>query len=80
MPFIIQFKEKSTYYINSLRDQVIRWLLLINEQHPKPTSKYRFTHCKNDQQDLLIEFGEDLKKRFTIDDFKLIPKNKKGTQ
>ena len=63
----------------SLRDQVIRWLLLIDEQDPKPTSKYRFTHCKNDQQDLLIKFWEDLKKRFTIDDFKLIPKNKKGT-
>ena len=58
----------------SLRDQVIRWLLLIDEQHPKPTSKYRFTHCKKDQQDSLIEFWEDLKKRFTIDDFKLIPK------
>lgn len=57
-----------------LRDQVIRWLLLIDEQHPKPTSKYRFTNCKSDQQDLLIEFWEDLKKRFTIDDFKLIPK------
>lgn len=57
-----------------LRDQVIRWLLLIDEQDPKPTSKYRFTHCKNDQQDLLIKFWEDLKKRFTIDDFKLIPK------
>ena len=57
-----------------LRDQVIRWLLLIDEQHPKPTSKYRFTHCKKDQQDSLIEFWEDLKKRFTIDDFKLIPK------
>ena len=58
----------------SLRDQVIRWLLLIDEQDPKPTSKYRFTNCKKDQQDLLIEFWEDLKKRFTIDDFKLIPK------
>ena len=57
-----------------LRDQVIRWLLLIDEQHPKPTSKYRFTHCKKDQQDSLIEFWEDLKKRFTIDDFKLITK------
>ena len=57
-----------------LRDKVIRWLLLINEQHPKPTSKYRFTNCKSDQQDLLIKFWEDLKKRFTIDDFKLIPK------
>ena len=58
----------------SLRDQVIRWLLLIDEQDPKPTSKYRFTNCKSDQQDLLIKFWEDLKKRFTIDDFKLIPK------
>lgn len=57
-----------------LRDQVIRWLLLIDEQDPKPTSKYRFTNCKKDQQDSLIEFWEDLKKRFTIDDFKLIPK------
>lgn len=58
----------------SLRDHVIRWLLLIDRQYPKPTLGHRFGSCNNAQQDSLIKFWEDLKKRFIINDYKIIPK------